>query len=321
MSDYYGLGPCKDEPGKISPFPDGIPPTAFIQDILNSQTTAISTVVAEYVRQVDYILQFQDKQITNVVNTFLTQVDKRIQDQDTRLNEVIQGYSSLITSQITEQQVQLNLITSLLELEESQLIQLFKSPPGQLQPTPISVTVNEPPIVIPPTTVTVNVPENPPASPPVTQPSQPVVPPPPQIIYVPLPCPTESGGPGSYVNNNDNSNVFDPVSKFSPSITIYPRDSSSSSQVNINRGVPPGSTSTSPREGPKGSDLPPVDLDQPLAFKFSRDDNYWKLNAVNFYGTPLADMLSAGSMDEFSVEVAGILENVSPNPWPELING
>lgn len=53
----------------------------------------------------------------------------------------------------------------------------------------------------------------------------------------------------------------------------------------------------------------PVDLDQPLAFKFSSDDLAWKKNATAFYGKELVDYNDASDMDAFShSQLADILE-------------
>jgi hypothetical protein len=75
------------------------------------------------------------------------------------------------------------------------------------------------------------------------------------------------------------------------------------------RGMQGSPTQAAPIAAPSQGDagggfgLPPVDLDQPLAMKFSPDDNPWKAQAAAFAGPWLQDFFAASSADQFSDSV------------------
>jgi hypothetical protein len=304
MSDYFSIGPCDQKQlGYIPPFTLNDVST-LMDKVVQQNNKFILDVVTPIFNDFVVSLKEDNTVLKRIVNVVTKTIKTSSEQQEMMLGKVILDIDTVLKNDIAEQEVQLRYISSLVDLDQEILKKIEQGPPlrGDLPPAVVNVTEG-------PVNVVVQEGKPTPPQPPVQLPPQIIeVPGPVQIkvvqIPVYVPCAPEKG---VTVNVNDPvtvGSVFDsstvdvgPISLKSDSTSIGPAITEDS---DAGRGGGGGQGSEKPIH-----EIPyPVDLDQPLAFIFSPDDNKWKRRAIAFYGDGLSTILGESTLDGINAALA-----------------
>jgi hypothetical protein len=318
--DYYGLGPC-DEHTESQPAFTPEQAKIFFGQILEDQQNSIATILGIALNEIQRGIGINNRELKKFITKIETDITDRVTRQHDLLVPLITDLTTMLTSEITENQVSLNLVMDQLELDDKTIIQLLS---GQQPQTPVGVPPLEPipPVApAPPITVIVTNPVEPPQP---VEPQQPVVPPQQPVVItqtVYLQCQTTPPSGSVTTTNEYTSSVFD---QSNTTYLIGGGGGGGTSPIKIPVQVNAGGGGGVTQSGggsTEPSDLPPVDLDQPLAFIFSADDSYWKQSAISFYGDGLGQMVSQRTEADMFQWISQLNMSLFPGVWPELING
>jgi hypothetical protein len=303
MSNYYDIGPCDDDKRPLQ----GILNQQYIDQLSSSviqqNIQLISTVMLPIFEIIISEVGKQQRAINTVLLIIQKDIERRIEKQDTFLKTVVQDLDTTLKNLITEQDVQLKFITSTMDVDQSILNQILENLQyAAANPSPpVVVNVQPPTVVVQPPSVSITNIQP-------TKPPEPViitVPGPVQIVNVPvfIPCPATLPSVQNVNVNVDTGSIF--LSSESTVGPIQLQGNTTTVEQTVNVG-----TTTSEPENPKPSNPPvatqgefPVDLDTPLAFIFSPDDDDWKKKAIAFYGDGLGAINGSDTLDSLQDQV------------------
>jgi hypothetical protein len=291
--------------------PSGQEQSILTQVLASQQNTLVAAIMPVF-DSLGAFIKEQDKYISSVVKTITNQAQQGIDSQKALLDAVTSDLSTIVNQQISEQNVQLNLLKEMMNVQEDIYDTVIGSSQGPTLPIPSGPPVG--PIGQPP--ITSGPPPKSGPFPPVTEPpkvpppivEKPILPPPPVIVVPP-------GDVSSTTNVTNNTWITDITSPSAPQPPSY----GGYAPVAPSPPPPPPPPSSGSGGGttggllePKSSQDIPVDLDQPLAWKYARDDNYWKSQATYFYGSAL----NMYNTVETLPELISIREDAEKQAWP-----